>query len=169
MSTERPSWDKRELPSFFLKWRSAWQGPELKPRHYIDIEGGLRFVLAAAWLFCPETVEYRGCVFLKDRFGPANVDNWFRVLKGSTQHVEITVNAVELWEVFGNTDLVDENRFGEELPQLAMAIGECWQGVLSRRYPDRDVTVQVADEEDRAYGPTITFWTQPAGGPSPGA
>ncbi|HEX6472352.1 MAG TPA: hypothetical protein VF069_24885, partial [Streptosporangiaceae bacterium] len=132
-----------------------------------DFEGGLRFVLAAAWLFCPETVEYRGCVFLEDRFDPANVDNWFRDLDGSREHVEIMVNAVALWDVFTNTDLVDENRFGEELPQLAMAIGECWQGILSRRYPDRDVTVRVTGEEDRDYGPTVTFWTQPARGPRP--
>lgn len=76
------------------------------------------------------------------------------------------MNSVELWEVFGNTELGNEDRLGEELPQLAVAIGECWQGVLSVRHPDRTVTVQVSDEDDGAYGPTITFWTEPVGTPS---
>jgi hypothetical protein len=163
MSTERPSWDKRELPGFFLNWRAKWQDPGLLPHNYLDYEGGLPAVLAAAWLFCPETVEYRGGIFLKYRFGKSNVDDWFLQLAGVTQRVEVAVNSVELWEVFGNTDLVGEKRLGEELPQLALAIGECWQGILSVRYPDRTVTVQVSDEEDSAYGPTITFWTESAG------
>ncbi|MGW2566635.1 hypothetical protein [Streptomyces sp. NPDC001537] len=63
--------------------------------------------------------------------------------------------------VFGNTSLTDDDRLGEELPQLALALGECWQGVLSTRHPDREITVAVSDEEDGSYGPTLTFSTSP--------
>ena len=160
MSTIRPSWTKRELPGFFLRWRSEWQDPDLLPQNYLDFQGGLPFVLAAAWLFCPETIEYRDCTFLKQRFDKSNVDEWFTVLGGATQRVEAKINHVELWGTFANADLTGENQLGEELPQLALAIGECWQGVLSARYPDRTVTVEVSDEEDGAYGPTIAFWTE---------
>lgn len=160
MSTIKPSWFKRELPGFFRKWRSEWQQPDLLPDNYVDYQGGLPFVLAAAWLFCPETIEYRECIFLKDRFDKANVDDWFTQLADTTQRVEATVNRTELWGVFTNTDLAAENKLGEDLPQLALAIGECWQGILSRRYPDRTLTVEVSDEEDGAYGPTVTFWTE---------
>ena len=162
-----PSWERRELPRFFVEWRDEWQQPDLSLDNYIDYQGGLPFVVAAAWLFCPETVEYRGAVFLKDRFDEANVDDWFERLSGAAQRVEAMINRLELWGVFTNTDLAGEDSLGDELAQLALAIGECWQGVLSRRHSDRTVTVEVSDEEDGAYGPTVTFWTSPKNGTKP--
>lgn len=69
---------------------------------------------------------------------------------------------VELWATFGNTPLTDDDQLGEELPPFALALGECWQGILSARYPDREITVEVSDEKDGSYGPTMTFWTSPA-------
>ena len=156
MSTTKPSWTGRELPGFSLRWRAEWQQPDLLSDNYIDYQGGLRFVVAAAWLFCPETVEYRG----------SNVDDWFARLTGATQRIEAVVNRLALWDTFPNTDLTGESQLGEELPQLAFAIGECWQGVLSARYPDRAVTAEVSDEEDGAYGPAITFWTEVADQPT---
>ncbi|GHK02515.1 hypothetical protein ACWEWI_26615 [Streptomyces sp. NPDC003753] len=162
MSTSKPSWSQRELPAFFRQWRTDWKDEELSPENYLDFEGGLRFVLAAAWLFCPETVEYRGCVFLKERFPKDTVDDWFTNLGGDRERIEAVANHVELWATFGNTPLTDDDQLGEELPQLALALGECWQGVLSARYPDREITVEVSDEEDGSYGPTVTFWTSPA-------
>ena len=161
MSSRKPAWAERELPEFFRRWRTEWKDEELAPADYLDFEGGLRFVLAAAWLFCPETVEYRDCVFLKERFGQSAVDDWFRNLGDDRQRIEAVVNHVELWATFGNTPLMDDDRLGEELPQLALALGECLQGVLSTRYPDREITVEVSDEEDGSYGPTVTFWTSP--------
>ena len=162
MSTGRPSWTNRRLPEFLLEWRLAWRQPELAPENYIDYEGGLPHVLAAAWLFCPETVEYRDGIFLKDRFAEPNADRWFTELAEITPRVEAMINHVELWGVFGNTDLTGDDRLGEDLPQLATAIGECWQGVLSLRHPEKIVTVEVSDEDDGAYGPTITFWSKPS-------
>ncbi|MFI8232000.1 hypothetical protein ACIGDI_24490 [Streptomyces sp. NPDC085900] len=161
MSSGERAWSERELPAFLRRWRTEWKDEELSPVHYLDYEGGLRFVLAAAWLFCPETVEYRGCVFLKERFSRAAVDDWFTKPGQERQRVEAVVNHVELWAAFGNTALTDDDRLGEELPQLALALGECWQGVLSARHPHREITVEVSDEEDGSYGPTVTFWTSP--------
>lgn len=161
MSSSKPSWSDRELPAFFTRWRTDWKDESLTPANYLDFEGGLRFVLAAAWLFCPETVEYRGAVFLKDRFSEPTVDTWFETLSGDRERIESVANHVELWSLFTNTPLTDEDHLGAELPQLAQALAETWQGVLSTRYPDREVTVEVSDEEDGAYGPTVTFWTRP--------
>ena len=158
----KPAWSERELPAFFRRWRTEWKDEELAPENYLDFEGGLRFVLAAAWIFCPETVEYRGCVFLKERFSQVNADNWLTSLSGDLVRTEAVVNNVALWDMFRNTPLADEDQLGEELPQLALALGECWQGVLSARHPDREITVEVSDAEDGSYGPTVTFWTSPA-------
>ncbi|MFF4502353.1 hypothetical protein [Streptomyces sp. NPDC001401] len=162
MTNSKPVWSERVLPAFFRQWRTEWKDEELSPANYLDYEGGLRFVLAAAWLFCPETVEYRGCVFLKENFSQDTVDNWFTSLGDNRQRIEAVVNQVRLWDVFINASRTDRDRLGEELPQLALALGECWQGVLSARYPDREITVEVGDEEDGSYGPTVTFWTSPA-------
>lgn len=163
MSDSRPAWSERELPEFFTRWRAEWKDEGLTPANYLDFEGGLRFVLAAAWLFCPETVEYRGAVFLKDRFTRSAIDNWFTTLSGDRERVESVANHVELWDLFTNTPLTDDDHLAEELPQLALALGEAWQAVLTTRYPDREITVRVSDEEDGAYGPTVTFWTSPRG------
>lgn len=159
MTNSKPVWSERELPAFFRQWRTEWKDEELSPANYLDYEGGLRFVLAAAWLFCPETVEYRGCVFLKENFGQDTVDDWFTSLRHDRERIEAVVNQVRLWDVFINASRTDGNQLGEELPQLALALGECWQGVLSARYPDLEVTVEVGDEEDGSYGPAVTFWT----------
>ena len=158
MKEVKPSWSERQLPRFFTTWREEWQDPELCPDNYLDFEGGLRFVVASAWLFCPETVEYRDCVFLRDRFDQATVDAWFERLGDDRERIEAVTNQVTLWDVFTNTLGRDEDDLHDELPQLALALGECWQGVLSRRYPGRQVMVQVSDEEDGSYGPTVTFW-----------
>ena len=96
----------------------------------------------------------------------SNVDGWFARLAGATRRIEAVVNRLVLWDTFANTDLTGESQLGEDLPQLAFAIGECWQGVLSARYPDRTVTVEVSGEEDGVYGPAITFWTEPTDQPT---
>jgi hypothetical protein len=158
MRNIKPSWSERRLPDFFTQWREEWQDPDLYPDNYLDFEGGLRFVLAASWLFVPETVEYRDCIFLKDHFDQTTVDSWFTNLNDDRERIEAVTNQVNLWSVFTNTLAKTEGDLQEELPQLALALGECWQGVLTNRYPDREVSVQVTDEEEGAYGPTVTFW-----------
>ncbi|GAA1089326.1 hypothetical protein [Nocardiopsis composta] len=40
----------------------------------LDQAPALDAAIAASWLFCPETVEHRGGIFLKRRFSSANVD-----------------------------------------------------------------------------------------------
>lgn len=49
------------------------------------------------------TVEYRGAVFLRDRFGQDNIDNWFTTLDGDGERIEAVADHVELWALFGNT------------------------------------------------------------------
>lgn len=159
MSVRRPPWPARKLPRFFLDWRDQWLGPAVEtmtPLDYIDEQKAFPYVVAAAWLFCPETVEYRGCIFLKDRFAKANADIWFGEFNGDQAKVEAMVNQTKLYDVFANSDLDDHD---DDLATLALAIGECWQGILAARYPERKVTVEVSGEDDGSYGPAVTFWT----------
>ncbi|MEU5837756.1 hypothetical protein ABZ820_29355 [Streptomyces diacarni] len=86
------------------------------------------------------------------------MDNWFLNLRDDRERIKAVTNQVSLWSVFTNTFAKHEPEPGDEIPQLATALGECWQGVLSKRYPDQQINVQVSDEEDGTYGPTVTFW-----------
>jgi hypothetical protein len=154
----KPQWVQRSLPRFFLEWRSHWLGPSaetMTPLDYINERKAFACVVAAAWLFCPETIEYRDCVFLKDRFDQENVDTWFEQLDGEQADVEAMVNQMKLYDVCASSELVSHD---DDLTALALAVGECWQGVLAARYPGRGLTVEVSGEEDGAYGPTVTFW-----------
>ena len=158
MSTTKPRWTGRVLPRFFAQWRSQWTGPtaaDMSPYDYINEQGGLRFAIAGAWVFCPETTEYRGCIVLSERFNAENVDTWLEYFHGNVRDVEAMVNQTHLDDVLGTgeSDEIDD----EDVAQLALAIGECWQGVISARYPDRDMTVIVSGDEDGSRGPTVTF------------
>ncbi|WP_449348889.1 hypothetical protein [Streptomyces shaanxiensis] len=53
MTRSEPSWSDRKQSAFFTRWRKDWKNEDLTPSRYLDFEGGLRFVLAAAWLICP--------------------------------------------------------------------------------------------------------------------
>jgi hypothetical protein len=170
MTVRRPRWIDRKLPGFFLEWRSQWVGPSserMTPLNYIDWEKAFPPVVAAAWLFCPETVEYRDCIFLKDHFGQANVDTWFDSLNGNHEAVEAMVNHTHLSDVCSCTvealrtrgSSSDFGRLDDDLESLAWAVGECWQGILAARYPERGVIVQLCGEDDKSADLIITFWT----------
>jgi hypothetical protein len=50
----------------------------------------------------------------------------------------------------------------DALPGLATDIGICWRVILSARYPELTVHVEVSDGTDAGdYGPWVTFWTTP--------
>ncbi|GAA3815229.1 hypothetical protein GCM10022403_056020 [Streptomyces coacervatus] len=135
MAETRPVWSGRELPVFFRRWRAEWKDEELSPSNYLDFEGGLRFVLAAAWLFCPETVEYRGCVFLKENFCQGTVDNWFTSLGDDRGRIEAVVNQVSLRDVFINTSRSDDDQLREDLLDIPGRLG-LRLGVFNSRSQD---------------------------------
>ncbi|PRX99889.1 hypothetical protein [Allonocardiopsis opalescens] len=154
-----PVWRHRAVPEPIAEWQNSFTPPitDLGPVAYLNEPGRYLSVLAAAWLFNPATVEYRGGVFLEDRFSPDGVDVWSAHLHGDVAAAEAAVNQTVLFDLFTQ---VNVDACGEYAAiQLAQAIGECWQGVLAGRYPGRAVSVVVTDEEDGAYGPTVTFST----------
>lgn len=149
----------RPLPHFFLEWRQGWEpgGASFSPMNYFIEESAVPALIMAAWVFCPETVTYREGVFLAERFDEANVDTWLSASDHDVAVAERKTNAIVLYDLFGSVDL--DPYSDEDLQGLADSIGECWRGVLGRRYPERKITVQVSGEAEGAYGPTVTFWT----------
>ena len=88
----------REIPSFVAEWRTEFEGGGewLTPLDYIGINQGLPVTIASQWLFCPNFVEYRGCV-VAIRHGDdgtlteekkANVDQWYDYFQGNIPNTE---------------------------------------------------------------------------------
>lgn len=150
----------RPLPQFFLRWRAEWgdAAATWTPTDYLNQKCAVDAAVAAGWLFNPSTVRYRGAVFLADRFNVANVDEWFERYPTEPARIESVVNAVALYDFFANCET---DPYEDSLPGLAADIGVCWRGVLTFRYPELTVHVEVADGSDAGdYGPAVTFWTE---------
>ena len=153
----------RPLPAFFLRWRAEWgeSAADWTPTDFLNQDAGLAATIAAGWLFNPPTVRYRDAVFLAERFAGAVVDEWFERYPDEPGRIESVVNGVALYDFFANSDTAP---YEDALPRLAADIGACWQGVLTERYPDLEIQVEVTDGTDSAeYGPSVTFWTRPRG------
>jgi hypothetical protein len=154
-----PVWRDRRVPGFAREWERATRGEDVEadPVHYLDQDAGVAFAVAASWLFCPETVEYRGGIFLKRRFSAANVDHWLEDHDLVT--TQATVNLTEIWTLFDHA----ESPVFDDLDELSLvsALGECWYGILRRRYPAHDIRVSVdLDEQGTApKGPSLTLWS----------
>jgi hypothetical protein len=153
------------LPGFFVEWRDGF-GPDaadFSPLDFVNQEQAVPFVIAARWLFCPDFIEYRGCVIVeKNRavggsgLAPADqaiVDDWFSTLGDDRAAVEAKVNLLNVADLFAS---VDTTPFEDDLSGLARSIAECWQGLLAVRYPGRRFTVEVYDD-DFGAGPEVTF------------
>ena len=110
------------------------------------------------WLFCPELVEYRGGVFMADRFTESNIDNWLRNPDLPVTAVEEVVNRVKLWDVFGSVDM---DTLTPSLEDLARSIAICWRGTLAEAFPSRSFVVLPETEENGVYGPGVTFFSGP--------
>ncbi|WP_305785972.1 hypothetical protein [Symbioplanes lichenis] len=146
----------RPLPQFFVRWRAGWgdSAAGWTPTDYLNQDTAVGPAIAAGWLFNPPTVRYRGGLFLADRFSAPAVDEWFERYPDESARIEAVVNAVTFFDLFVNCDI---DPYADALPGLAADVAACWRGVLPARHPDLTVTVEVGD----AYGPSVTFWTQP--------
>ncbi|MCA1673910.1 MAG: hypothetical protein LC799_17485, partial [Actinobacteria bacterium] len=103
----------REVPRFVAEWRAGFEGGEdFTPLDYLSADAGLPFAIAAQWLFCPNFVEYRGCVVVVkngDDEGnlcdqKENVDHWFDYFRGDIRNTEAKANLLRIAGLFGSTD-----------------------------------------------------------------
>lgn len=139
--------DPQELPQV----REWMAGGRFDPRGFllatITVAEASVF-LDLAW---PEFVEYRGCVFLRWAFDPANADTWFDEL-GDAHAVEGVVNHLHLWDVFS---LSVEEEYAATVA-LAERMRQTWTAALANAFPAREFDVILTNEQDD-YGPTLSF------------
>ncbi|MQA87555.1 MAG: hypothetical protein GEV03_23760 [Streptosporangiales bacterium] len=157
----------RALPRFFTEWRALFgdDAADFTPIDYLNQQEGLPFVIAAQWLFCPTFTKYRDCVVIvKDLDGGLSdgekkvIDDWLEVFDGDTSKTETKKNLLILSDIFTS---FDTEPYEEDLSRLARTLARCWQGLLKLEYPERDLVVEVYDDE-WSYGPEVTFYTRPS-------
>ncbi|MGH3937359.1 MAG: hypothetical protein ACRDTG_01785 [Pseudonocardiaceae bacterium] len=126
----------REAPHFVVEWRAGFEpdGEDFTPLDYLSLDRGLRFTIAAQWLYCPNFVEYRGCVVvvkngdddgnLADQKN--NVDHWYDYFHGDIPNTEAKAN---LFNIVGLFTGIEEIPYGDEryLPALARSVARCWR------------------------------------------
>lgn len=160
---------KREVPHFVAEWRAGFEpgGEDLAPLDYLSVEHGLPFTIAAQWLFCPDFVEYRGCVVIVTDGGDEGnltnqdkktIDDWLTYFRGDIRNTEAKANLLRIAGPFtGLREIPDE--YEQYLPALARSVARCWKGLLAVRFPDRRFTVEVYGDSASELDPEITFYT----------
>jgi hypothetical protein len=95
----------------------------------------------------PELVEYRGRVYLKERFDPDNLRRWedtetFR--SGGAAAMQAVVNHVHVSDLIGEAriQLSDHN-----LGFVTKVIAGSWKACFEDEYPGRDFTVSIDGDE----------------------
>ncbi|MCA1671343.1 MAG: hypothetical protein LC799_03775 [Actinobacteria bacterium] len=166
MTDEFASVRDREVPGFVTEWRAGFEGGEdFTPLDYLNQDQGVTFTIAAQWLFCPNFVEYRGCVVvvkngddegnLTDQ-NKANIDAWYEYFHGDIRSTEGKANLLHIADRFASIDVTPYEQY---LPALARSVARCWEGLLAVRFPDRRFTTEVYGDSPSELDPNITFYT----------
>lgn len=167
MTDEVESVQDRAVPRFVAEWRAGFgeDAKGLTPLDYLSANQGLPFAIAAQWLFCPDFVEYRGCVVVVkegDDEGnltdqeKAGIDAWYDYFHGDIRNTEAKANLLRIAGLFASTD---EDPYEQYLPPLARSVARCWEGLLALRFPDHRFTVEVRGDSASEADPEITFYT----------
>lgn len=156
----------RDVPHFVAEWRAGFEGGEdFTPLDYLNQDQGLPFTIVAQWLFCPDFVEYRGClVVVKEGDDEGNltdqekagIDAWYDYFHGDIRNTEAKANLLHIAGLFVS---IDEDPYEQYLPALARSVARCWEGLLGVRFPDRRLTVEVYGDSASELDPSITFYT----------
>ena len=167
MTGEVESVQVREVPRFVVEWRAGFGAgaEDFTPLDYLNQDQGVPFTIAAQWLFCPDFVEYRGCVVVVkngDDEGnltdqeKAGIDAWYDYFHGDIRNTESKANLLNIPDLFASTDIT---AYEQDLPALARSVARCWEGLLALQFPDHRFTVEVLGDSATEVGPDITFHT----------
>lgn len=169
MISEGEAVSDRGVPHFVAEWRAGFEpsGEEFTPLDYLSLEHGLTFTITGQWLFCPDFVEYRGCVVVvKDGDDKGNltdedrraIDHWYDYFRGDIRSTEGKANLLHVAGLFtGLKEIPDE--YARYLPALARSVARCWEGLLAVQFPDRRFTVEVYGDSPDELDPEITFYS----------
>lgn len=137
-----------EMPKF-VEWSESFD-PPARPIHYLSQRLSVTDAVLLLNLLAPPLIQVDGCVLLKDRYAPANFEQWSKQLDGASQAIESVINQMNLWDVFDPTDSAEESA----LDDIARTLVAIWPDHARRTFPDLTFGSELTD----SYGPGVTLF-----------
>ncbi|TCS96768.1 hypothetical protein EDD58_101409 [Hazenella coriacea] len=115
---------------------------------YVNMKADIQTALGFAKFFSPAIVELEGCLFLKDQFSQRRFEGWKRSCNGDSTCMEKMMNLYQLRDFFHLNVQNEDDQQDELLITLGRVLEHFWSLKFKHQYPDREVIVEVFEEDD---------------------
>lgn len=115
--------------------------------NFVNMKSNLDMALAFAKFFSPEILITEGYFLLKDKFSKEIFESWKVECNGNKTNVEKMMNLYQLRDFFHINDENTENE-DEKLKALGKVLQFFWGMSFKNRYPGKQVTVAVYEEDE---------------------
>ncbi|MDE7252860.1 MAG: hypothetical protein K2O32_07960 [Acetatifactor sp.] len=130
---------------------------------YATYKCGIEGMISTAFLFCPEIVEVKGYIFIKQFFNCAEGKEleYLKSLEEQYQYnkkdIEMSVNSCSIGDFFvGDTrELMDDD---DIISQFAHALVYFWKCRVRDLFPERNIVVELGYELMGELGLSITLY-----------
>jgi len=137
----------------YVEWKNA-NPDDFSWWNYVNMKADLDMALAFAKFYSPEVIIIEDYFFLKDKFSKRLFELWKKECNNSKIDVEKMMNIYQLRDFFHINDQ-DTNNIDEKLKALGNVLKFFWEMSFSRRYPDKQVKVEVFEEDDEELFITV--------------
>lgn len=138
-------------------------GKGVSPEAWLNSFGSVPQALMYSALFCPEFVEFEGCLLWHDA-SPEMFVQWMTTLGGNRSAVERVMNHVHLTDLFLNAPQPPTDA---QVDHLGHVLQDLWGLQLRRDFPHLDVQVAFEwDDPEASDTAQITVYCQREGTPS---
>lgn len=142
--------DPTELPRI-VEWRASSDGSGLGLVDYVGRCVGATAAVAVVGLLWPRLIRVDQCILIADRYDPQTFAAWRDRASGRAE-IEAAINHVHLWDVFDDTDDVQEGA----LEFLGGVMCQTWRLAVAEAFPGEPMEVEFTNDPDD-YGPTVTM------------
>ncbi|MEC3889691.1 hypothetical protein [Xanthomonas campestris] len=138
----------------YQKWKESWGNSDLDIFSFLSNEGSPEEALVFCKILFPDFVIFNDLIFLDFRFDEKQVSAWATELGNDMENLQIFVNSVHLYDVFGGyQEDVDDAVF----EALAEAVEISWGMILRNKFPSQNFVVNRSSGE-HGYGPVVNFY-----------
>lgn len=133
-----------------------WHDEEANWETWLASVADFQQAIAYSQRFWPRFTEYKGCVFLEDKFGIDVYEMWMKESKDDATAVEKLINHEHLLDFFGNPDLPANEK---QLDFLGQRLIDMWSCKLKRDFPNKEILFQyIKGTADNLMDYQITFY-----------
>jgi len=130
----------------YVEWKNA-NPDNFSWWNFVNMKADLDVALAFAKFYSPEVINIEGYFLLKDKFSKKLFEFWKKECNNSKIDVEKMMNIYQLKDFF-HINAQDIENIDEKLKALGNVLKFFWEMSFSRRYPNKQVKVEVFEEND---------------------